>query len=225
MLFEFECAEHREFGGKGWRLKGHPNFEPLQGMAVAHDCMEHFPKDTGTIDQEFMALGASYVTREGESYYQHKGSMWSAAHNVASDMPRLLQGLLGGEYSLYPPPKTRRMQEDYEENFVIDVYNETISLMKSEFPDQDREADEKDQALIKDFMAGIVPWFRIGLRRAKRRYRSVPSFQLCHMFQTIEKEADKHLKHAEGYELLQVNMTGRDVTVRLHYPEDDYDDG
>ena len=225
MRFEFEKAEHSDYGSEVWRLVGHPNFDPLAGMAVAHDCLEHFPGDVGTIDQEFMALGASYVVRDGDCYYHHRGGRYRAPENVSADMPTLITGLLGGQWSLEAPPKTKPLSDSTEEDFVVEVFNETLKLFKSELPDI--QIDEKDKHLVTLFMTSIVPWFRIGLRRAKKRYRDVPTFQLCHMFATIEKEADSLLKRAESYQRLHVNVSlkNRDVEIRLKDIEEDFYDG
>lgn len=46
--FTFVCKTHDEYGGLGWALKSKPHFEPLPGMTVAHDVMEHFPRDNAT---------------------------------------------------------------------------------------------------------------------------------------------------------------------------------
>jgi len=57
--YTFEVAEHEEYGSLGFKPSWYPKGDPLGGMAVAHDILEHFPKDDGSAEGEYMALGAS----------------------------------------------------------------------------------------------------------------------------------------------------------------------
>ena len=46
------------FGNIGLIEKGAPDtFYALEGMGIAHDCLEHFKGDSGSIDDEFQAIG------------------------------------------------------------------------------------------------------------------------------------------------------------------------
>ncbi len=63
LVKQFVCEEHEEYGSLGWREKDKPHFAPFQGLAVAHDCLEHFPDDGPEIEHEMQALGAGLHVR------------------------------------------------------------------------------------------------------------------------------------------------------------------
>ena len=68
----FIIEEHEEYQTKGARPIDTPHADPLGGMSVAHDMLEHFHNDQGSVYEELMALGASYYVR-GETGFFNNG--------------------------------------------------------------------------------------------------------------------------------------------------------
>lgn len=213
--FEFVCAEHPEYGSNGWRLKSQPDFDPLGGMAVAHDCLEHFTDSAEPAD-EFLALGASMYVRD-ESYYAHHGKVeTSPGVHVASDLPDIMRHVTVEGYGLPPAPKTKRT--DYHlENYIDRMYQEYRRNIREEY-------DKHDLRLSTETQRSIRSYLRIGYRRAERKYGG-RRYEAQSLFCHIEEEADKYLKHAEEGAVLKIRVDFRNLTAKVRfeeYPEDDY---
>lgn len=98
--FEFVCAEHEEFGENGWRLKSQPDFDPLSGMAVAHDCLEHFTDSADPAD-EFLALGAAMWIRD-ENYHARAGHHTTdPGKHISGDLPDIIRHIAYEGYGLF----------------------------------------------------------------------------------------------------------------------------
>lgn len=209
--FEFVCAEHKEFGSHGWRLKSQPDFDPLGGMAVAHDCLEHFTDSAEPAD-EFLALGASLYIRDG-SYHSRKGK-WDTnpGHHLAADLPDIMRHVTVEGYGLPPAPRTRATDE-YLESDIDSMYSEYRKNIRD-------ECDSKDLRLSAETARSIRSYMRIGYRRAQRRYPD--RWKAQNLFCNIEDAADKYLKlAAEGAILkVRINFKTLDYTVKfLEYPD------
>jgi len=175
----FECAEHQDYGTLGWRMVTQPNFDPLTDMALPHDMMEHRARDTGTVEEELQALGASLHVRNMEQFYVDMGQANpDPAVNIASDFPTLFNQYLAGR-ELNTPPKTVPI-DDVEE--VIDrVFIECANFVKW---------NEMD-ALTEDQKTSIRGWVRLGYRRAQKRYANIDPYILCRAFAVAAAEANK----------------------------------
>jgi hypothetical protein len=177
---------HEDLGSKGWRLQGQPDFDPLGGMAVAHDILEHFPHGDGSPADELQALGASLWLRDG----------YSAGENVGSDLPEVMAHVIYQDMRLGTPPTTRPCDADGEINIAI-------KCMMREAEYQDAEWKRS----VGRYKSEIRGWMRIGYRRVQRRYRNVYQGEMLSAFQQIETEADKYLKYAEEGQRLEVQLT------------------
>lgn len=96
----------------GWRLKSRPGYDPLQGMAVAHDVLEHFPDSTDSIADEFQALGASLWLR-GETGYDRRGGDFPAG-NLAAEFLDIFIHRESEGYAFPERPRYTRLGEDTE---------------------------------------------------------------------------------------------------------------
>jgi hypothetical protein len=189
----FVCEEHQEFGENGWRLEKATNADPLGGMAVAHDCLEHPPNGDMGVEDELMALGASFYVR----YYTR--NMHSLGANVGGDLPDVLRHVQYEGMALGDPGRTQAI--DCEEE--IDDALESLT----------KAAEYDDQLTVdKEILRRLRGWFRRGYRSAVKRYAGINRGCLRAAFDEIEEEADKALEYAE---------LGDKFTVRLH--RDGYD--
>lgn len=186
--FTFECAEHQEFGMNGWRMLGAPNADPLPGMAVAHDCMEHFPDGDMGVEDELMALGASIHVRE------FTRNMHSLGANCGSDLRDVLAHVWYEGMSLRDPGRT----------LPIDCEDELDDALKA-LTDEAKYDEDLEKRLTPEIKRFIRGWMRRGYRAAVRRWHGV---QTRSIFDEIEREADRLLKHAE---------LGTKLFVRLNF--------
>lgn len=219
----FEVARHEEYGELGLRMVGMPWADPLTGVAVAHDMLEHFPKDGGAIESELMALGASLYVRDCGAYFAQKGLKHSEAYkNLAADFPTLFSWCLENGPMEFPDPgKTRPLDDEECEQQAREAVEEAARLMVSEF-----DADYTDAREFMDVrqQARAFGWFRKGYRKACKRYRGIPAWKVCQAFNNIEQEADQFLKNArhEGQRAsIACNVATEEVTL-LELDREDY---
>ena len=201
--FVFELAEHPEYGSNGWRMVG-TNMDPLGGMGVAHDCLEHFGEDNVTVTSELKALGASLFTRA--DYFSAKGKFeTNPGVHIAADVPMILQAIRNGDH-ITKPPATRPIPCE-----------DCIDKMFSEVRKNWR--DECEDIMCRNDMARQFPairsWLRVGYRMATRRYRGHSQWDVTNLFMSIEDAADKYLKHAESWNRLVVRVNFKDLTARI----------
>jgi hypothetical protein len=215
MEFVFVCEEHKEYGELGWRLKSQPDFDPLGGTAVAHDCLEHFSDSPNPAD-EFMALGASIFVR-GYYYYSQRGSYETRPGvHIASDIPEIMRHIKYEGYGLPKAPRTLVADTDLEDNvdYMFEAFRKNMR----------DESDSDDITIDSDTAKSIRSYMRIGYRKAVRRYRD-RSHEARNLFIKIEQAADRELKSDtfEGKEL-HVKINFKDLTTRVYstYPEDEY---
>lgn len=205
MKFEFVCAEHKEYGHNGWRLKSQPNFDPLAGMAVAHDCLEHF-SDDGSVAAEYMALGASMFIRD-EYFYNHKGKIeTNPGVHIASDMPDIMRHILQESYEFPKAPRTYPLESEVE-GWINRMFQEYHRNIREEY-------DYKDLKLSVDIKRSIRSYLRIGYRKAKKRYGR-DHWGAQTLFREIEEKADKALKSAEEGTELHVIVDFRTLTCKI----------
>lgn len=202
--FEFVCEEHKEYGGLGWRLSDKPGFDPLPGLTVAHDVLEHFPNGDDSPADEFQALGAAYHIRGDTGYMQRNGNVNPPSAHIASDFPDIFRHVIDEGMGLATPPKTRKLTEDHDhaERFVLDVLANVRKEMRS---------DDYDESFAKEVVR-LLPlagdWMRRGYRRACKRYSGC-QFEAMHVFDLISKKADEILKHASEGDRITVKFDVR----------------
>ncbi len=201
--YTFTVAEHREFGTLGFKPSWYPQGDPLGGMVVAHDILEHFPKDDGSAEGEYQALGAALYLR-GTGGYGWNGT---AEENIASDLPMIW----GIQAYVRPCHKVRAAD-------LLDRCREAVRLaikeMRYSFDEPDLPSAESRE--------NIARWIAKGYKRAERRYRRHSTGSIVwSLFKPIQDQADKALQHAEEGMVLTVRVNVRDymVSVDLDYPD------
>src|SRR5258706_10369581 len=103
MKYIFISEEHEDFVTLGWKLKGCSGMDPLSGMAVAHDCMEHFPKvgQADGVAEEFMALGAALWIRGDTGYWAN--NYHTPGANIGADARDIFSHIIHENYSFNAP--------------------------------------------------------------------------------------------------------------------------
>lgn len=211
----FVVEIHEAFGEKGARPIDMPGADPLGGMAVAHDVLEHFPNDDGSVAAELRALGAALYVRGASGVFYRNGGVRSQEDAIAVEFPDLYRHLVYEGYELARPPRTCRVDE------MEEVFDECITKGFRNIRDQE-EKDTRKEFLDRSLWLG---WLRIGYRRAERRFRRVGYHEAGAMFTKIETWADKFLKHAEEGDrfAVSVSLARRTVKCRpLEIQEEDW---
>lgn len=217
MRYVFVKALHEDIGIYGWKMKDQPNFEPVAGMGVAHDILEHAPGGNESTEDELQAIGGMLLVR-GESGNLTNG-FYSTEYAIASSICTVIRYACDG-MGLRPPPKTKRIE--YVEDMLAEVMKESKRFCESEFRD-----DPSYLEAAKQYLPYVIGWLRIGYRNAYKRYnRSSRMVQdwVSYAFTQIKDEADKFLQVAEeGCELIvSVVLSTCRVSFKLKEPTPDY---
>lgn len=214
--YKFTVASHEDYGSIGFRPAWYPAGDPLGGMAVAHDILEHFPKDDGSPEGEYQALGASlYIRGNGDDPRN-----LSPEESIAADLSTVWDVLVNRERRSFVEPCASSKDADLMKRARLAV-SYWVSEAKAEY-----SQDEKSQP---DFISQerVACWIAKGYRRAAARYRGISrDMLLWDLFKPIEEQADKALKRAEEGMILTVlvDISNRGVRVFLNDSEGgDYD--
>lgn len=222
MQRRFRIAEHREYGYVGlvplW-MPGHQS-DPLTGMGVAHDVLEH-----GTHDKcEWQGLGGSVLVRGVSGYFNRKRSGNSnAAENIASDFIELYH--LWEAQRIPDPGRTRKVADDYAEEIIHEAVQEGCKLIRSELRDQDREMADVRNWTDADQQRRMIGWMRHGYRACAHRWRDSIGW-LCDTFERIESEADTFLKDHDDYKgsIVILSFDPRRAAASFELESDPYEE-
>lgn len=221
----FEIKRHEEYGNVGLapRWMSADQRDPLTGMGVAHDILEH-----GSDDRvEWQGLGGAIFVRGETGYFSRDGRRnTDPVENIASDFTQLFHYWCGKE--LPSPGKTRPLAESWAEQMVCDVVDRGAGLVRSEYGRDDYHAKNVRQFCSEANKEAMRGWLRRGYRAAAKRWKNVGSGMLYETFCEIEEAVDVFLKHAEGYEghecTIDFNPATATVLVSAELERDDYDD-
>lgn len=217
MKWTFVCEEHEDYGMKGWREKRHPNFDPLGGLAVAHDVLEHFRDDDDGPAGELQAHGAMVWIRGMNG--QFGNPIMSPAEVSVSEFPNIFRHWRDEDMNLPDPPRRNRPQDSAEREFIDDMIHHGRRLLMSEFLDHGGEVSDEDRASIRadieKFLVKARGWMLDGLAKVKKRYRKFQSYDVALLFKRIEARADELLKFAEEGDEMVVCVVGLEEQLDL----------
>ena len=211
----FEVKTHEEYGSAGLAMVGREWADPFEGMAAAHDMLEHGLSDEGTQEEELQALGASFYVRDAGEYYRHKGQHNSSpARNIAADMPEQVHIMREAGKERWNDPGKVAKCDYYIEHELEEFVLQTKALMRSGFENwSEVPAAFKEP---KEFTKA-KNWLRKGYQRAQAQYANLTSSEVCELFEEIERKADKFLKYAQpdcGYQCtITVDLEEQTVTL------------
>ena len=189
----FRVQRHEDHGDLGLiETTAPPEFFPLQGMGIAHDCLEHFPGDDGSIDHEFMALGAMIWIRGDQGYFLHQPT----EANLSVEMSAMLwRYFYYDSYTMRPPKPGNRLE-------ICSVVIGACKLATNEIL-YDFDIDEISDKL-KEFMASARYWLQVGYNRAKKRYPRPD--KAVSVFRIIEEQVNNILDFETVYEGQEVEI-------------------
>lgn len=205
----FICEEHPEFGSLGLRPLAMPEADALPGMTVAHDLLEHFPGDDGSVEAEFMALGASYWLRCESGFNESRSRVnRDQAENIAADFPELYRHIRDEGFTLTDPGHVEPIEDENTDAALRRCARMGVDeTAQEETYNTDEEPDEVLVAFCSDqSVERITGWLRKGYIRATERFDGHDAFTLAEeVFGTIEKRLDDWLKM--GHEGTEVEIT------------------
>lgn len=210
-----QAKEHPEYGGIGLWPVGRSWADPCQaGMTLAHDILEHFPRDNGSMEHELMALGASLYVRDGDSYFANQGrGNGSYIVNIGAEGYSLCGYMeTDGRTMLKPLPRDRPLRDEDAEHLLSEAALEMLRSAKI------------NEAENHDWLRGrsALDWLRRGYRKAAKRYRGISPFWMMCCFTELEREIDKVLKHLEGYETFTISVNAKRQLIHIRQHDEDY---
>lgn len=188
-----------EYGTQGLRPAAHPNFNYFDGMGVAHDLLEHFPSDKGTLPDEFMALGATLYVRKDYFRRMRPGNSASVTDNIAADVRNLFGYWKSEQFpegNFWTAPKSKKPEE-----FDLAGYKKNIKR------DAESEVEPEDSKEFIRFGMASIPWIYKGYWRARARYKHV--HDTSSLFIEIERNVNEAIK--------TISQFGEEVDVKLVY--------
>lgn len=202
--YEFEKQYNDDFGSYGWLIRGAPlTYYPISGTGVAHDIIEHQPGDSGTVEEELMALGAALYVRGNGNYWAR--SEVPPGGQVGSDLSNDLAFKYGGvEEGIASPSRTHKL-EDFAEEWIKQALVDAQKEFEYHAQFYSNELEEF-HANVADYLQKVPGWLRIGYRKAKKRYSKVSPWDLCSLFKKVEEDADKYINRAEDGDLFVVRL-------------------
>ena len=216
----FILEENQEFGGAGLRPQWIRDADAYTGMAIPHDILEHFPKEPGPVEGEFMALGASIFVRGEGGYWA--ASYSSPAKNIGSDLPDIWGRVARGDQYLRPfPHRSCAIWGGYAEDTINEVLHEFKRLDRA--GERRYDIDRGDSKLTSSVIETMRAWMRNGYRLARRRYFNYNACHMTYLFQQIEKEADRVVKFEEAFgQEVVFSVNVRRCTCNVQVIEPDY---
>lgn len=216
----FTCKEHQEYGGLGWQpdwVENQAMVDPIGGMGVAHDILEHPLRGIGGAENEFMAFGSIYWIRGQNNWWRQNGNFLSVEDHMSSDYAQILPRIIEGYETLKSPGRTTRLDDDRAE----EVFHNSIQMgFLTTIAEQDH-LEEGIHDLIHDGGKDrVLGWLRKGYRMAQKRYKGIDSYDVACIFTNIMNDADKRLKHAEeGMKLkVWIDFDTRRVSADCYWP-------
>lgn len=214
----FDCEIGEDVGEVGFVPRGAKDADPYWSLTVAHDTLEHFPNDIGSIAGELRAIGAMLAIRGENGYF---GLGFSEA--ISSDFVELARHFIHEGFNLEAPGRSRPVEfhADYELQRAV-----TIGLREvwSELIVDGYYEEVAEEAVLQfcRLHKAILGHMRNGYRAASNRYSSTYSAMVS--FRDIVKAVDKAHEDAEEGDILYVEVNPDDsfLSVRLRKGWDEH---
>jgi hypothetical protein len=212
---KFTCQEHQEYGFLGWVLNTMPHFDPVTGMGVAHDCLEHLTRRVG-FEGEMEAFGVALYIRHGGGYWADRGSRdpsWS--NNVSTELAEFLAR--DTNLTVAQAPRTKPLEDEDAEEEIAKMQVRALDDFYAEMAESYGLEDTPREVVALALERAAV-WVRRGWLNAERKYGAY-QYDVAYMFRQIETEVDK-LNPEEGDTLtvrFDRDNTNYSVTHRTPY--------
>lgn len=201
--YYFEYVENGEYGS-GLRMTNRPHFDPVRGVGVAHDCLEHFHNDAGNTEAELEALGAMIHVR-GDYYFQ----IGSVIQAIANSIPEVARYELR---HFIPPPPSTKLHDDLKDRVPT-----LIKAIHAHF----RPEDELVPNWLSDSvsMDNVIAWINRGYKRAITRYYEAMrrGVHMPDFFKEVETTVDAKIKQGMyGGQIWVLDINPAEYTVTMY---------
>jgi hypothetical protein len=201
-------CERGEYGA-GFLLANAPDdFTPGGGLTIAHDVLEHFPKDSGQVHEEAMAFGAILWIRGMNGFFTRN----SPGYNMSVDIAMQFREF--GD--CIPFTKRVNLTEDVDSE-IFEWIEEGIKLAWKEMAHLDEDMVDK-KAEFDVWCENWRKWCLYGYKKVQQRYKSVESWNLMQVFQDIMEAVDNLRPEYDGQEFIM-----RYGTNGCHITEKEYE--
>ena len=147
---------------QGWKFIGRDWSDPSHTFTAAHDLFEHAPDDTGTMEQEMMALGTAMWMRTTIT----KGSMFRKHWEI------ICGDIFGAVF------KMQNVDKDRSINLQDCPYSVTLpAALEDQFAELLTGYVRHWATCPQDLVERAVMWARYGCSKAMERWRDCPAPQ------------------------------------------------
>lgn len=207
--------------GAGWRPVGMTELDPMFGLGIAHDALEHFTfgEDLGN---EGEAFGCILWGREGGAWEDwRRGSRQHFAGIMCYDAAEFIC-----QHGSVPHTKrgVKPLDEEWAEDQIQRLRTETRRVMESEgFHDTYGYDIVQAEADIEMFARHI----RVGFRRAERRWgKKMSAYDFLELFDLVAEHPLTQYTNEPGSEndklVVCINPSMHDAVVRIDRYRDPY---
>jgi hypothetical protein len=211
MKFQFIAQENQETGEIGWmdRRAEFP-YEPFSSpQSLAHDCMEHFGMRTAS--DEIEAVGCIYWLRYESGYVApSKYSRSINLDDLIADFSGNFDYFSRNDLELPMAEKQKLLDPSIEQD-LEEIISKGKEMTKREFGEDIALGDN-----LEIYSERFSDYFRIGYRKAEKRYGKLGRHASCLMFTKLFHIFDKNKPEFEG-QALTVFMNIK--TGQVHYKE------
>lgn len=186
--------------GAGWVLASMPHFDPVHGMALAHDLLEHTDTYPG-MEGEAMAFGGiCYIRVDGGYMDQAVSSRGGQPDRV--EYARTLGDELAGFFRWDDKDNWKlehitepALDDDEMEALIFNIARACCRIALAEFVDTDGEWERR--ALIRKASVSLIPWIRRGFRKCEAFWGAGNPQQMSDLFSDIESTIDLDIQYAD----------------------------
>lgn len=204
---KFKVERHPEYDNLGlaptWMSDGQT--DPLRGMGVAHDILEHGSKD----ECEWQGLGGAVHVRGLSGYFPSRIGNPDPVDNIGAEFYQLF-GLWDGQ-PIPDPGRTYQLRDEDAEEMIQAIVNNGCRATVAEAAYQDDQYERRAKVWTdREQRRRMVGWMRRGYRAAKARWSAHDRWTLSEAFKAIESAVDTLLdtggEYGEVFEGMDVEI-------------------
>lgn len=197
-LYAQEDSETGELGWRHEKVSRYSNiYGPLSWMpGLAHDILEHFAFEH--VGDEIEAHGAMYRIRYEGGWSSPKYANTLTPDTFANEWVSLFNGTIREEY--IPTPRNTRPLDSYIEQDIDYIISQGRKIVRDEFAEG--SDDELQQATLNRIEEVFRAYFRIGYRKARKRYKGIAMCYVAGLYNTLAEHFEHEKPEYEGQEIL-----------------------
>ena len=225
MKLIFDAVEHEDIGEMGWKLRGSAEgFDPfIDGLGIAHDCLEEWRGGGDQIHDELMAFGVMIWIRGVTGFFDTHAFNTSPVYHISSGWDDLAHHVIEG-YEVVAPDEWNAntpLKDPETEKLVQEIAKEGRKSLCTEFYKDDIRTYGREW---RKMCRGAVGWMRAGVRRAMKRYGKYGNHRMLGLFYNIQSEVNRRGKNPDVGEVMEIQIIFRRGEVRLkrYYPTEVY---